>query len=79
MGAGGQPADFVDSFVSLQPALAPFARRAWIGHRALRQCGPTPRVSHIHITFLLWIYILLAGIVGCAAEERKALESPALC
>jgi hypothetical protein len=25
---------------------------------------------------LLWIYIILAGIVGCAVSEREALENP---
>ena len=40
-------------------------------------CSYLPGRSHIHVTFLLWIYIVLAGIVGCAVSERKALESPA--
>jgi len=40
-------------------------------------CSYLPGRSHIHITFLLWIYMILAGIVGCAVSERKALESPA--
>ncbi len=40
-------------------------------------CSYLPGRSHINITFLLWIYIILAGIVGCAIAERDALEKPA--
>jgi len=39
-------------------------------------CSYLPGRSHIHITFLLWIYMILAGIVACAVGERDALESP---
>lgn len=40
-------------------------------------CSYLPGRSHFHITFLLWIYIILAGIVGCAVSEREALARPA--
>jgi CubicO group peptidase (beta-lactamase class C family) len=42
-------------------------------------CSYLPGRSHIHITFLLWIYILFAGIMGCAVGELKALQSPVSC
>ena len=37
-----------------------------------------PGRSHIHVTFLLWIYFLLSGIVGAALGELQALERPAV-
>ena len=39
-------------------------------------CSYLPGRSHIHLTFLFWIYIILFGLVGCAVGERQALESP---
>ena len=40
-------------------------------------CSYLPGRSHIHVTFLLWIYVVGSGIVGCALGELHALESPA--
>lgn len=40
-------------------------------------CSYLPGRSHLHVTFLLWLYIVLSGIVGCAVGERQALESTA--
>ena len=39
-------------------------------------CSYLPGRSHVHVTFLLWIYIIFAGIVGCAVGERQALAKP---
>jgi uncharacterized membrane protein HdeD (DUF308 family) len=39
-------------------------------------CSYLPGRSHVNITFLLWIYIILAGVLGCAVGEREALERP---
>jgi CubicO group peptidase (beta-lactamase class C family) len=41
-------------------------------------CSYLPGRSHIHITFLFWIYMVLAGIVGVTIEELQALEHPAV-
>ena len=41
-------------------------------------CSYLPGRSHLHVTFLLWIYMLLGGIVALAAGELRALERPAL-
>ncbi len=41
-------------------------------------CSYLPGRSHINITFLLWIYMLLTGIVGIAIGELNALERPAV-
>ena len=41
-------------------------------------CSYLPGRSHIHVTFLLWIYFLLSGIVGAALGELQALERPAV-
>jgi hypothetical protein len=39
-------------------------------------CSYLPGRSHIHVTFLFWIYMLLTGIVGTAVSEVQALERP---
>ena len=41
-------------------------------------CSYLPGRSHIHITFLFWIYMLLSGMVGAAIGELQALERPAV-
>ena len=41
-------------------------------------CSYLPGRSHIHITFLFWIYMLLTGIIGAAIGELQALERPAV-
>jgi CubicO group peptidase (beta-lactamase class C family) len=41
-------------------------------------CSYLPGRSHIHITFLFWIYMLVTGIVGAAIGELQALERPAV-
>ena len=40
-------------------------------------CSYLPGRTHIHVTFLFWIYVILGGIVGCAVAEREMLQSPA--
>jgi len=40
-------------------------------------CSYLPGKSNIHLTFWLWIFLLLMGIIGAAVNERKALQSPA--
>jgi CubicO group peptidase (beta-lactamase class C family) len=40
-------------------------------------CSYLPGRSNLHLTFWLWIYIIVAGIVGCALGEMQVLESPA--
>jgi len=40
-------------------------------------CSYLPGRSHVHVTFLLWTYMILAGILACATGERAALEHPA--
>jgi formate-dependent nitrite reductase membrane component NrfD len=42
-------------------------------------CSYLPGRSHIHITFLFWLYIVGMGLVGCAVGEREALENPPAC
>jgi hypothetical protein len=39
-------------------------------------CSYLPGRSNLHVTFWLWLYVVLGGIVGCAVGEREALESP---
>jgi CubicO group peptidase (beta-lactamase class C family) len=41
-------------------------------------CSYLPGRSHIHVTFLFWIYVVLVGIVGVAIEELQAFERPAV-
>ena len=38
-------------------------------------CSYLPGRSNLHVTFWLWIYVILGGIVGCAVSEREALQS----
>jgi hypothetical protein len=40
-------------------------------------CSWLPGRSNLHVTFWLWIYLILAAILGAAITERKALQSPA--
>ena len=40
-------------------------------------CSYLPGRSHVHLTFLFWIYIILFGMVGAAIGESQALASPA--
>src|ERR1019366_2344029 len=40
-------------------------------------CSYLPGRTHIHVTFLFWIYVILGGMVGCAVAEREMLQSPA--
>ena len=40
-------------------------------------CSYLPGKSHINITFLLWLYLVLAGVLGAAAGEIQALANPA--
>jgi hypothetical protein len=42
-------------------------------------CSYLPGRSNLHVTFWLWIYVVLGGIVGCAITEREMLESPVAC
>jgi CubicO group peptidase (beta-lactamase class C family) len=42
-------------------------------------CSYLPGRSNLHVTFWLWIYVVLGGIVGCAISEREMLESPVAC
>jgi CubicO group peptidase (beta-lactamase class C family) len=39
-------------------------------------CSYLPGRSKFHLTFLLWLYLLLALIAGTAESEREALQSP---
>ncbi len=39
-------------------------------------CSYLPGRSNLHLTFWLWIYVILGGIVGCAVAELQALENP---
>jgi CubicO group peptidase (beta-lactamase class C family) len=39
-------------------------------------CSYLPGRSNLHVTFWLWIYVILSGTVGCAVAEREALQSP---
>ena len=39
-------------------------------------CSYIPGRSKLYLTFWLWIYILLAGIVAAAVNERDALKNP---
>jgi hypothetical protein len=39
-------------------------------------CSYLPGKSNMHVTFWLWIFLIFLGIIGAAANERKALESP---
>jgi CubicO group peptidase (beta-lactamase class C family) len=39
-------------------------------------CSYLPGRSHVHVTFLFWIYMLLTGIVGTAVAELEALGRP---
>jgi len=40
-------------------------------------CSYLPGKSNLHLTFWLWIVLLLVGVVGAAVNELKTLESPA--
>ncbi|HTS65641.1 MAG TPA: serine hydrolase [Candidatus Acidoferrales bacterium] len=40
-------------------------------------CSYLPGRSHINVTFLFWIYMLLTGIVGMAIGELDAFQRPA--
>jgi CubicO group peptidase (beta-lactamase class C family) len=40
-------------------------------------CSYLPGRSHFHVTFLLWIYLVLFGVVGAAVGELPALDQPA--
>ena len=42
-------------------------------------CSYLPGRSHLHVTFLLWIYIVGSGVAVGAAGERRALENPRAC
>ena len=39
-------------------------------------CSYLPGKSNMHVTFWFWIFLIFLGIIGAAANERKALESP---
>ncbi len=39
-------------------------------------CSYLPGRSHLHVTFLLWIYMLVAGVMGLAIAELEALKRP---
>jgi hypothetical protein len=39
-------------------------------------CSYLPGRSHINVTFLLWLYMILAGVLACATGERQALARP---
>ena len=39
-------------------------------------CSYLPGRSNLHVTFWLWIYVILAGTVSCAVKEREMLENP---
>jgi hypothetical protein len=41
-------------------------------------CSYLPGKSHLHVTFLLWIYVLLTGVVGLAIGELEAFQRPAV-
>jgi CubicO group peptidase (beta-lactamase class C family) len=41
-------------------------------------CSYLPGRSHVHLTFLFWIYMALVGTIGCANLELQALESSLL-
>ena len=38
-------------------------------------CSYLPGKSNLHLTFWLWVFLLVVGIVGIAVNELKALES----
>ncbi|MBV8898004.1 MAG: beta-lactamase family protein [Acidobacteriaceae bacterium] len=38
-------------------------------------CSYLPGTSKLHITFWFWIYVLLAGAIAAAVNERSALQS----
>jgi CubicO group peptidase (beta-lactamase class C family) len=38
-------------------------------------CSYLPGKSNLHLTFWLWVFLLVIGIVGAAVNELKALES----
>ena len=40
-------------------------------------CSYLPGKSNLHVTFWLWLYVVMMGIVGAAIGERKALDRPA--
>ncbi len=40
-------------------------------------CSYLPGKSNIHLTFWLWIVLLMVGVVGAAVNELKAFDSPA--
>jgi hypothetical protein len=40
-------------------------------------CSYLPGRSNLHLTFWLWIYIIVGGIVACALGELQVLESAA--
>ncbi len=42
-------------------------------------CSYLPGRSHLHITFLFWIYLLLSGNVAIAIGELKVLGNPLAC
>jgi CubicO group peptidase (beta-lactamase class C family) len=53
------------------------AEFSWSGVQKIPfTCSYLPGRSHLHITFLFWIYLLLTGIVGAAIGELRALEHP---
>jgi CubicO group peptidase (beta-lactamase class C family) len=40
-------------------------------------CSYLPGKSKLHLTFWLWIFLLISGVVEAAVKERAALKSPA--
>jgi hypothetical protein len=40
-------------------------------------CSYLPGRSKLHLTFWLWFFLLLVGLIGAVVNERKAFASPA--
>ena len=40
-------------------------------------CSYLPGKSNLHLTFWLWFFLLLLGLIGAVVNERKAFASPA--
>ncbi len=53
------------------------AEFSWSGVQKIPfACSYLPGRSHINVTFLFWIYMLLTGIVGAAVAELQMLKRP---
>jgi len=40
-------------------------------------CMTLPGRSNLQVTFWLWLYVLMGGILACAIGEQQALQSAA--